>query len=99
MKQRLFSIALALCLCFSSLSVAYAGQEGPLPSGDVPGGTEGAADESIRDDDGNTDPRAEEGNLTEEPSPEPIRDDDGNTDPRAEGGQSYRRALIRTNPR
>lgn len=35
MKKRVVSIALALCLCLSSQSVAYAGQEEPVPAGNV----------------------------------------------------------------
>lgn len=35
MKKRIVSIALALCLCLSSQSVAYAGQEEPVPEGNV----------------------------------------------------------------
>lgn len=35
MKKRIVSIALALCLCLSSQSVAYAGQEEPVPAGNV----------------------------------------------------------------
>ena len=37
MKRRIFSVALALCLCISSQTVAHASQEIPLPKeeGDV----------------------------------------------------------------
>lgn len=35
MKKRIVSIALALCLCLSSQSVTYAGQEEPVPEGNV----------------------------------------------------------------
>ncbi len=35
MKQRVLSVALALCLCISCPSVAYAAQEGPLHQGNV----------------------------------------------------------------
>jgi len=35
LKQRILSIALALCLCISCPSVAYAAQEGPLHQGNV----------------------------------------------------------------
>lgn len=68
MKQRFLSIILALSLSVSSLSVAHASQ-GPLQPEKVPKGTDGTVNTAIGDDDGNTAPKEEEGNLTEELPP------------------------------
>ena len=49
MKRRIFSVALALCLCISSQTVAHASQEIPLPKeeGDVLPGENTDADTDI----------------------------------------------------
>lgn len=85
MKQRVFSVALALCLCISSHSVAYAFQEAPSLPEDVI--TEETPDGSDTSDDAVTDPPEDsslpEDTITEETpdGSDSDDDDDAVTDP------------------